>query len=210
MKRIIVIVVIITSLWSCRNYDSPKYIATENEAINDIILDVTNFIEMKQLNDWPDEKLTLYVHFKLDTFSAHVEPPGGFIIAMNGTDLSESEIAENKKEYEERLARYEKERKIFKKFKDGSIKSRTLNHAIITDNLNIQLFDADTLQSFSVNKHVFGYLGMSRILFNRDFTKGHLYYSFLCGAGCAWFGNIEITKVNGQWKITENYSGGIA
>ena len=81
---------------------------------------------------------------------------------------------------------------------------------IINDEVNIQLVDAETIQSFSVDKNEFGYLAMSRILFNTDFTKGYMYYSFICGVGCAWDSNIEITKVNGQWKITEYYSGGIA
>ena len=210
MIRILVIVVIITSLCGCRNYDSPQYIANENRAIDDIILEMTKFLEMKRLNEWPDEKLTLYVQFTLDTVSAHTERPEGFVIAMNGIDLSEAEIAENKRVYYERLARHEKEQEIFKKFKDESIQPRTLTEVPINDEINVQLFNADTLRSFSVQKHDFGYLAMSRILFNRDFTKGYLYYSFFCGVGCAWDSNIEITKVNGRWKITEYYSGGIA
>jgi len=61
-----------------------------------------------------------------------------------------------------------------------------------------------------MNKNIFGCLGISRILFNRNFDVGYLSYGFYCGQGCFWCENVEIKKINGKWKISEHYSGGIA
>ena len=57
---------------------------------------------------------------------------------------------------------------------------------------------------------VLGYLGISRVVLNRNLTKGYLSFNFFCGTGCAWNSTIEIVKVNGKWKEGRFLFGGIA
>ena len=58
----------------------------ENEAINDIILEMTQFEEMKELNQYGNEKLKLYILSKLDTTTAWTIKPTGYDIGANGID----------------------------------------------------------------------------------------------------------------------------
>ena len=198
------------SSFGCQNYESEKYINTENEAINDLILEMTKFEEMKRMNKWGNKKLTLYIISSLDTATAWTQKPDGYTIAIDGVDLSKEEIKQNKKEYEDNLASYEREEALFSKLKNGAIRKRNLLHSFKNDKLNIQLIEDEEIDSFNTKENEFGYLFISRIIFNRSFTKGYLHYGFVCGIGCVWDDNIEISKVNGKWTITEYFSGGIA
>ncbi len=56
---------------------------------------MTEFEEMKGLNEWGEIKLKLYVIEKLDTISAWTQKPKGYTIAVNDVDLSKERIAEN-------------------------------------------------------------------------------------------------------------------
>jgi hypothetical protein len=213
VKKFLIIFLVAFSIFSCQNSESEKYIKIENEAINDIILEMTNFEEMKRLNKWNNEKLELYIVSELDTSSAWLHEPKGYTILINDIDLSKEEIESNKKEYENELAKYEKEKELFIDLKNGKIKTRNLNYKFLNEKLNIHLIETkkiEKLESFSTKENEFGYLFISRIIFNRNFTKGYLHFDFFCGNGCAWDNNIEIKKVNGKWKITEYFSGGIA
>ncbi|WP_435263817.1 hypothetical protein [Tenacibaculum sp. nBUS_03] len=185
----------------------------ENEAINDIILEMTKFEEMKELNEFRKEKLKLYVLSTLDTITAYTIKPTGYDIGANGIDYSKERIEKNKNKFEKDLRQYEFEKKIFIDLKKGKIKTRELNNSIKNEKLNIELITRekiDVLENFDTKKNEFGYLFISRIVFNRNFTKGYLRFDFICGDGCAWDSNIEIKRVNGKWKITEYFSGGIA
>ncbi|MCI2230475.1 hypothetical protein MC378_14945 [Polaribacter sp. MSW13] len=213
MKKFIIIFLVIFSIFSCQNSESEKYIKIENEAINDIILEMTNFEEMKRLNKWNNEKLELYIVSELDTSSVWLDKPKGYTTEINGIKLSEKNITLNKEEYENELAEYRKEKQLFINLKNGKIKTRNLNYNFLNEKLNIHLIETEKiekLESFSTKENEFGYLFISRIIFNRNFTKGYLHFDFFCGNGCAWDNNIEIKKINGKWKITEYFSGGIA
>ena len=213
VNRFIIIVLIIFSFSNCQNYESEKYIKMENEAISDIILEMTQFEEMKELNEYGNEKLKLYILSKLDTTTAWTIKPTGYDIGANGIDYSKERIERNKNKFEKDLKQYEFEEKIFIDLKNGKIETRNLNYSFKNENLNIELIKKEkieALENFETKKNEFGYLFISRIVFNRNFTKGYLHFDFICGVGCAWDNNIEIKKVNGKWKITEYFSGGIA
>ena len=212
MNRFIIILVIFC-FSNCQNYESEKYIKIENEAIKDIILEITKFKEMNELNNWKNKKNKLYLISKLDTITAWISKPTGYYIGADGTYYSEEKIEKNKKEFELNLEKYEKEERLFSNFKNGKIKSRNLKSSFENLKLKIELIKTEKIQklkSFETNENEFGYLSISRIDFNRDFTKGYLHFNFICGIGCAWNSNIEIKKVNGKWKITEYFSGGVA
>ena len=212
-RFIIIVVLVIFSFSSCQNYESEKYIKMENKAINDIILEMTRFEEMKELNELRNEKLKLYILSTLDTITAYRIKPTGYDIGANGIDYSKERIERNKNKFEEDLKQYEFEKKKFLDLKNGIIKTRNLNYSIKNEKLNIELITrekVEALENFETKKNEFGYLFISRIVFNRNFTKGYLHFDFICGVGCAWDNNIEIKKVNGKWKIMEYFSGGIA
>ena len=185
----------------------------ENEVINDLILEMTHFEEMKKANKWENKQLELYIISTLDTLTASTHKPKGYRIAINGIDYTEKEIEQAKKEFEEDLEKYEKEEQLFADFKNGEIKPRKLNLIFKNEKLNIKLIEKEQiekLENFETKENEFGYLFISRIIFNRNFTKGYLHFEFICGIGCAWDNNIEVIKVNGKWKITKHFSGGIA
>lgn len=182
----------------------------ENEAINDIILEMTKFEEMKNLNEWKDEKLKLYIVSKLDTTTTWTIKSTGFDIGANGIDYSKKRVKENKKEFEENLEEFEKEEELFADFKKGKIKPRNLNYSFENNKLNITYIEPEKIINFDTKKNEFGYLFISRVIFNRAFTIGYLHFNFICGIGCAWDNSIKIKKVNGKWKITKYFSGGIA
>lgn len=198
---------------SCQNYESEKYIKMENEAIQDIILEITKFEEMKKMNNWKNEKNKLYILSKLDTFTASTIKPTSYDIGSNGVNYSKERIEENKQEFEENLKKYENEEKLFAVFKKGKINPRVLNYLFKNNKLKIELIEnekIEKLESFDTKEDEFGYLFISRIVFNKNYTKGYLHFDFICGVGCSWESNIEIKKVDGKWKITEYFSGGVA
>ena len=198
---------------SCQNYESEKYFKMENEAIQDVILQMTKFEELKELNNYENGKLKLYILSKLDTFTSREIKPIGYDIGLNGINFSEERIEENKKEFEENLKKYEKEEDLFADLRKGKIKPRDLNYIFKNNKLKIELIESEKfekLENFETKENEIGYLLISRIIFNRNFTKGYLHFVFICGVGCAWDNNIEIKKVNGKWKITEYFSGGVA
>ena len=82
LNRITVIVLIILSSFGCQNYESEKYINAENEAINDLILEMTKYEEMRRINEWYNEKLVLYIISSLDTGTARIYKPEGYTIAI--------------------------------------------------------------------------------------------------------------------------------
>ena len=201
--RFIIIVLVIFSFSSCQNYESEKYIKMENEAINDIILEITCYEEMKRLNSWKNRKLKLYLISQLDNNTSYTDKPTDTITLINNFYLSEKEIAEN-------TEKYEREEKLFEKLKKGKIQKRNLKYKFTNEKLNIVLIEPEKYLGNKTIKNEFGYLFISRIIFEENFTKGYLHFSFFCGEGCAWNSNIEIKKINGKWKISESFSGGIA
>lgn len=210
MKNVLFILTIIIFIISCRNYESKEYFDNENQAISDVILAMTEFDKMKRINEWSDIKLKLYVVAKLDTISAWIEKPKGYTIALNDVSLSKKRITENRKRYENELAEYEEEEFLFRNLKNGKLKPRVLNYNFQNEKLDIELIKSEKFKTNETIDNEFGYLFVSRVIFNINFTKGCLHYQFFCGEACAWDSNIEVTKINGVWKITKVFSGGIA
>jgi hypothetical protein len=209
MNRLITIVLIIFSLSSCQNYDSEKYIKIENEAIEDIILEMTNFEEMQNLNEWKNEKLKLYISSKLETTSEKIIKPTGYDISSNGIDYSKEKIAENKREFESNLAEYNRENQLFINLNNGKIEVRILNYTFFIEKLKIELIGEIEIEKLKIAENEFGQLYISRIIFNRNYTKGYLSFNFFCQDMCGWGENIEIIKNDGKWRISEHFSGWI-
>lgn len=181
--KLVCTLTVILLLVSCRNYNSQEYINEENQAINDLIPEMTNYNAMVKMNNYDTTILKLYIISCLDTSVYEFYKPEGNNIGMN------------------------KEEKSFAPLKNGKIKERSLNFNFRCKGLKIELKDENL---FKVNENEFGYLTVSRIIFNKNFDIGYLSYSFYCGMDCFWAENIEIKKINGKWKISERFSGGIA
>lgn len=210
LNRFIILLLITFTFYSCQNYENEEYIKIENEAINDLILEITQFEQINRLKNKNRQKLKLYVISTLDTTTAFITKPNGYIIGENGVNFTEEKIEENKKEFEENLEKLDREQQLFSDFKRGKIKKRKLNYNLTNEELKIIIIDRENIKSLQIKENEFGYLFMSRIVFKNNFTTGYLSFGFFCGDGCAWNSNIEIKKVNGKWKISEYFSRGIS
>ena len=208
-NRLIVLFLVLSTVYGCRNYDSERYINCENEAINDILRQLIDYDEMVKMNDFDTTRLTLLLISRLDTITYDIYEPDGYVISTNGVKLPDSEIKENKKDYEERLEKFKKEQRLFAPLKNGKFKQRILDYKFEYSNLQVELIP-EFPNILELKQNEYGFLYISRIIFNRSIDKGFLSYSFLCGEGCYWAGNIEIIKINGKWEISEFFSGGIA
>lgn len=193
---------------SCEKTTSNKYITAENEAINDIILEMTKFDEMKNLIDTKNKKLILYLDAVLDTTTALTYKPELPLNDIETNNLSLKEIEQIKINFVQDSIEYEREKSLFMNLKNDEIKKRTIDYAFKNEKLDIKYFDAEKVEEFDTNENELGYLFVSRIVFNKEYTKGYLHFDFICGDGCAWDYNIEIKKENGKWKISEYFSGG--
>ncbi|TCI84513.1 hypothetical protein [Tenacibaculum sp. M341] len=210
MIKKIALIFILFCFSNCKNYESEDYINQENKAINQIIPEITNLNKMIEYNNWDTKDLKLFIYNELIVETATNFEPEGYTIGIDGVPLSEKRLKENKKEFEEKIAKYEKEEKLFAPLKKRKIKTRSLQYKFNVDNLKIELVNSESVRIRDLKKGEFGILAVSRIIFNRNYSKGYLYYTFYCGSGCAWDNNIEIQKIDGKWKITEYFSGGIA
>ena len=205
----ILILFVFSLLYSCRNYESEKYVTKENEAINDIIRQLIKYDVMVEINNLDTNQLKIFLISSLHTETFDIQEPQGFIVGVNGVGLSESEIEENRKIYEEKYKQFKKEQKLFTPLKNGVLKERKIDYKFEYSNLQVEFIERpDKFEELKQNEY--GFLYISRIAFNRCFDKGYLTYSFFCGEGCYWSENIEIVKINGKWKISETFSGGIA
>jgi hypothetical protein len=203
----LVLTCFILSLYSCRNYDSEKYISYENGAIQDLIPQMIKLDAILQSKYYEFDSITLLVNSTLDTAISEIYEPFGFEVAINGVPLEEDVIREREKTYFEELDQSEKEKKLFSALINGSIKERNLKYSFNIPQLKVKLTEG---RNFEFENNEIGFLYISRIIFNRNFDKGYLSYSFYCGPSCAWENNIEIVKTNGYWKITQYFSGGMA
>lgn len=208
INKISILIVLLT-LCSCRNFDSDKYIDNENKAINDIIHQMINYQERVKMNKIDTNDLKLYIIRTLDIEICEIYEPEGFIISESGNKLPEKEIKDGKRIYEEELEKFNKEQKQFSPLKDGTLKKRILDYKFEFVDLEVELI-SESPQEFNLNENEFGYLHISRIIFNKSFDKGYLSFSFYCGEGCFWTNNIEIIKADDKWKISKYLSGGIA
>jgi hypothetical protein len=211
MKNRIFHFFIILSLFSCRNYNSENYINAENEAIKEIIPQITDFKRMSKMNTKDIGSLKLYLISTLDIQISEIyEPKEEYTISVDGVDLSESKILENKTQNLKEIESARNEKELFADLINGIIRERKLEYKFEYPNLKIELISKNAdINNDNLTENEFGYLSISRIIFNRNFDKGYLSYTFSCGSACAWQDNVEITKINGKWKVTESFSGWI-
>ena len=187
MKKKLIIFFFILSLYSCINYNSDNYIKTENEAIIQIIpqlIDLDRFTNKNNSN----KKLKLYLASTLNT-----------------------EIYDINQQYKGHIINKLDETSKFSKLLDGTIKERKLNLQVKYQNLEVKLVSINI--KFNNNKlkeSELGYLFISRIIFNKELNIGYLSYYYFCGSACARSNNIEISKINGKWTVSNTFSGGIA
>lgn len=208
MSKISIISIIIISFLSCQKNNSSKYIKIENEAISDIILEMTKYDEMKEKFNPNEKKHILYIESVLDTTTAYTFKPEINFSEFESEEFTKEEIEQIKLTFIQDSLKYEREKKLFSDLKNDKIKKRPLTYTFKSDKLIIKYFDGEEIEDFDTNENEFGYLFVSRILFNEDYTKGYLHYDFICGDGCAWDYNIEIVKIDDKWKISEYFSGG--
>jgi hypothetical protein len=205
LNKILLLLTISIFTISCKNYESEKYILNENEAIIDIIPDLIDLNNMISMNNFKSDSLNLYVNSTLHnnniTFN---EQNDSFLDKYENDSLKEI---------------FNKEKTDFKAFTEKSIKPRNLNIEIKYSNLNIIIISSNEHtrnitktynEKSEIDKNIFGSLDLSRIIFDEKYEIGYLSYGFYCGEGCFWSSNIQIRKINGKWKISETYSGGIA
>ena len=210
MKNKILILFMLSSLYSCRNYESRRYMAKEDEAIDDIIFQLINSGERFEYFYFDSTiHSKIFLISLLDTILRDdISEPYGFTVSVNGVRLPESEIEEGRRIYEEGYRKYRAEYKLFAPLKNGLLKQRKLDYKFKHQNLQVELIIERSNNELKENE--FGYLYLSRLIFNRCYTKGYLSYMLICGDACAWSGNIEIVKIKGKWIITKYFRGGFA
>ena len=183
--------------------------AKENEAINNVIHQLIKYDIIVELNQLDTNHLKIFLSSSLDTAIYPISEPVDFDRYFSVGNSTDAEIKAYKEQYDEYYKNRKKEQKEFAPFKKGKIKKRTLDYKFEYSNLQVKLIEyPDKFEELKQNEY--GFLYISRIVFNRHFDKGYLAYAFFCGEGCYWSENIEIVRVNGKWKISETFSGGIA
>ena len=206
MKNKLFILLALLSLYSCRNYESKEYITIENGAINDIIRQLINYDDMVKWNDFDTTNTKILLTSTLGTDIMNIDEPEDFDRYFNVNRIKDSEMEYYKKLYSEMIKNHKKEREAFAPLTKGKLKERIFDYQLEYPNLQIELIP----EYSELKENEYGFLYISRIIFNRCFDKGYLSYAFWCGEDCYWSGNIEIIKVNGKWEMSEEFSGRIA
>ncbi len=175
---------------SCINPNNERYKLHENNAINDVIPEMIDYYNMSNLNNWHEKDMLLKIGDTLSNRTAMISKP---------IDYDEIKIEE-----------YELELKLFDKLTNKKILPRKLNFDFQNENFEIVLVDPTSQENYKTSGNEIGYLFVSRVLFNRNFTKGYTSYIYFCGEACVWDNNIELVKKNNKWKISRYFSGGIS
>ena len=163
---------------SCSGYDNVYYQNAEDNVIQELIPELVDADYMLTHNDFNIDRPVLFL-FK----------------ELNGCIDTNYSYIEKKDFYK------------IKSLASGKIPNRLLNDTIfnIFENLIVKVISGeyyeekqsnDCLEEMKRNKDIFGYLSISRIIFNRQMNRGYFYYSFFCGVACAWYSMIEIKKIN--------------
>lgn len=197
-------------IFGCRDYENQKYFSEEEEAIEELIAEFIQLDEMLSMNNYGDSIPILYVISQLDNKIQVYQDTTETITKEDSTgtyvtrELSPSTVEENE---------------LFEPLTSGDFNKRILAKSLQHDLLNIVMLPETEFQNehlgnivgrMEQNEGIYGYLYLTRIIFNRDYTVGYLGYAFFCGAGCAWNDNIEIRKEGGKWVISRYFSGGIS
>ena len=232
INRIFILLAFFT-LYSCRNYESKKYITIENDAINDIIRQLINYDYLIKMNDFDTTNIKILLTSSLGTDIVSINEPSRMEWVwthVNGVKLPDTVIKAKEKRYEEAFKKYRRQESLFAPLQNGKLKKRIFDYQFEYSNLQVELIpecpdkfeelkQSEYYDTFSrwlyskcseLKENEYGFLYISRIIFNRCFDKGYLSYEFWCGEGCWWTGNIEIIKVNGKWEVSREFSGEIA
>ncbi|WP_461637132.1 hypothetical protein [Labilibaculum euxinus] len=185
MIKKMTILILLSSLIGCMNYETEKYIDQENKAINEIIPQMIKYHEMVKMNNLDTLNLRLFLISTLDTQICEINKPDGFVISENGVKLPNEEIKEGQKEYEENIEKYKLEMRLFSALRNGTLNKRVLDYKFEYLTLKIELIPEQNLD-YKLKQNEFGYLKVSRIILNRKYDKGYLSFSFYCGEGCYW------------------------
>lgn len=199
------IIIIVVLLCSCKNYNNENYLQQESLAIDQLITEIIQYDKIDTKTDYQTLLLTNKLHTNI------ILGPSEEVIVLetNGDTILTESIIPNI---------YKEEKRAFKPFLKDKLKPRKIENLIKNSNFEIELIDETELISneenifsrINTDKSILGVITFSRIVFTNNFNIGYLSYSFYCGNGCAWNNNIEIKKINGKWKITKHFSGGIA
>lgn len=196
--------------FGCRDYQSEKYISEEEIVIEELFTQLIQLDEMLSMNDYGDSIPTLYIISQLDNTVQIYQDSIETFLKEDSThiyitrELSPKTIEENE---------------LFEPLTSSDFDKRVLANSIQHERLNIQLLPTTEFQNehlgnlsdrMEQDRRIFGYLHLTRIIFNREYTVGYLGYAFFCGAGCYWDENIEIRKEDGKWVISRHFSGTIA
>lgn len=197
-------------LFGCTGCESEKYVSEEEMAIEELFTEFIQLDEMLSINDYGDSIPTLYLISQLDNTDQVYQDTIETIIKEDSAgiyitrELSPKTVEENE---------------MFEPLTSGDFNKRVLTNTVHHELLNIQMLPETEFQNehlgniverMEQDRRIFGYLYLTRIIFNRDYTVGYLGYAFFCGTGCYWDNNIEIRKEGGKWIISKHFSGGIA
>jgi hypothetical protein len=194
-----------------------------------------DFIVEYEIIDANNIKILLSTTLFADTFEVY-KPK--FEYVGNETSAETKELI--KIYNDEIWKKYKKGKKVFAPMAKGKIGTRTLDYKFDFPDLQIDLFTDNyetfdelfqivkgdhlyyselpidsitfTYEEYenSIQRPYYGCLEISRIIFNRRFDKGYVWYMFYCGEACVWAYIVEIVKINGKWKIGETLDGAIA
>jgi len=92
MKKIYILIISAILFTSCNNFETEKYHEAEYEAINDLILEMTDYQNMSQMNNYGENKLTIYLSSTLNTETATMTLPNGWITGSNGVKYSKDQV----------------------------------------------------------------------------------------------------------------------
>ena len=205
--KLFTIFAFISLFYGCRNYESEKYIAIENEAISDIIIQLTNYEWIKNDDDFDTNHLKLFLISSLFISGYEIYEIPTFTEYVNTSGLTDSEMKEYKEDYEKLYKRFKEEQKVFAPLIKGRLKERILDYKF--EYSNVEVVFVDSISCWEIKQNELGYLDISRIIFNRRFDKGYLSYDLFFGDG-SHGGHIEIVKINNKWKVSRIFSEWVA
>lgn len=192
MRQILITLTFISIIVSCRQYESSDYLNEENKAISDLIPKMLDADYMLAHNDFGIDKPIVYL---IEDLYTNLELP-------EYDSINEIEL------------------KGLTPLTSGEIKSRKISSDLVKriNQFTIKLLPIDeyenkhnkNLTANFINKELFGYLSISRIVFTDNYKTGYISFDVFCGEGCGWNSVIEIKKIEGRWTESKYICGGIA
>jgi hypothetical protein len=192
VRQILITLTFISILVSCKPYESQDYLNEENNAISDLIPKMLDADYMLAHNDFGVDKPTVYLIDDLYTNLELPEYDSVDKLELKGlTPLTSGEIKSRKISSD-----------LVKRINQFAIKLLPIDEYEDKHNKN--------LTANFINKELFGYLSISRIVFTDNYKRGYVSFDVFCGEGCGWSSVIEIKKIDGHWTESKFICGGIA